>query len=614
VNVNPEIQELKRSVGRKPFTDRMRFNNDFAKCPFHTGDGDKTLHLERKPDGAFLATCFSSCGKSFDALAFVQAFDKITFPDAVKKLKDLPAEAPSTEKPKPPKIPMTPDAWEKWGRELTQADVDRFAASRAHSHTATFETFKRLGCRAKGEQIGFAYFHTDGCYTVKVRQLSSKDFFQENSLSQLGFYNLAGVSPMEDVFVVEGEPDVATLEQFGFCAVCPTTGKQREFDKVGVEIISSAERIFLIGDQEKIGQECMDRLQSVLPQEKTFRIRFEDAKDVGELAKKLGDEFPSRLEQLRNEATTPWVVRNIPTLGALSTEPLRWLVHELFPFGGVTMLAGNMGSMKSMLALFAAGAIEAGTEFLGRKVDAPTRVLVVDRENSEGDIGSRKHRMGLPDSVVHYWGDWLPDGTPNLDDPRLAEFARSGGFIIFDSLQQWFESGMSENDPVAMTLLMRKFRRLARLGAGVLVLHHAPKYGDVKYRGTTSIPNNTEQAIGIQKTDDGGGVELREIRFRGCPKWEIDAKVTFGETYSYTVLRDETAGQAVAKKKAVKTDKAGAFKEYVQQNPDANFREISDATGILLNQVGKIAADANFEQTDDGWIPKSDWLLGRAVN
>jgi hypothetical protein len=118
----------------------------------------------------------------------------------------------------------------------------------------------------------------------------------------------------------------------------------------------------------------------------------------------------------------------------------------------------------------------------------------------------------------------------------------------------------------------------------------------------------------VRKTDDGNGVELREIRFRGCPKWEIDAKVTFGENYSYTVLRDETAGQAVARKKTGKTDKLAAFKEYVQQNPEANYDEIVEATGIARKLVKKTAEDAGYEKSDDGWIPKSDWLLGQAVN
>jgi hypothetical protein len=288
----------------------------------------------------------------------------------------------------------------------------------------------------------------------------------------------------------------------------------------------------------------MDRLARVLPPEKIYRITFTEAKDVGELALKLGDQFTSRFEELRDISATSWVSRNIPTLGALSTEPPKWLVHELFPYGGLTMLAGNMGAMKSLLALFGAGAIEAGTTFLGRKVLQTTRVLYIDRENSENDIGVRKHRMGLPGSVVHYWGDWLADGTPNLEDQRLAEFAAHGGFIVFDSFQQWMEAGMSENDNGAMTELTRKFRRLARLGAGVLFLHHAPKYGEAQYRGGTSIPNNTDMAIGVTKTDDGV-LQLREIRFRGCAKWEIDAKVHFGEHYSCEVIRDESRGQAV---------------------------------------------------------------------
>jgi len=571
-----EIEELKKSVGRKPFDERVRFVNDFAKCPFHSGDGDKTLHLVTR-EGTWLATCFSRCNKSFDAIAFVKEFDKLaSFPQAIDKLQ---GKTVRDEQPKPPKKPMNPPAWIKWGREITQADVDRLTKSRPHSHTANLETFQRLGCRVKGDFIGFPYFYpkndnaetpeTD-CYTVKMRHMDRKEMLQENSVSQYGLYNLSTVSPFDDVFVTEGEPDALTLEQFAFAAVSVTTGKQKEFDARALEILKSANRVFLVGDQETIGKQCMDALGSHLP--KCHRITFTDAKDVGELALKLGSEFPRRFEELRDIAATSWVSRNIPTLGALSTEPPKWLVHELFPYSGLTMLAGNMGAMKSLLALFGAGALEAGTKFLGRKVLQATKVLYVDRENSENDIGVRKQRMGLPDAV-HYWGDWLPDGTPNLEDERLAEFAAHGGFIVFDSFQQWMEAGMSENDNGAMTELTRKFRRLARLGAGVLFLHHAPKYGEAQYRGGTSIPNNTDMAIGVTKTDDGV-LQLREIRFRGCAKWEIDAKVQFGEHYTYDVIRDESKGQAVKAAKDKRDSQSEWVLEFVKNHGSPSQSEI----------------------------------------
>lgn len=616
---NAEIQELKRNVGRKPFDARLRFDRDFAKCPFHQGDG-KTLHLERKEGGVWVATCFSTCSKSFDAIAFVQKLDNLTFHQAVEVLQGRKMD--NDERPKPLKKVMTAEEWKHWGREITQADVDRLAKSRPHSHTADLECFQRAACRVKGEYIGFPYFYLKteageaGCYTVKLRHMDTKELLQESSVSQHGFFNLSTVNPLDDVYVFEGEPDALTGESFGFASLSVTTGKQKEFDARGLEILKSANRIFLVGDQEEVGRECMDNLARHLPPDRTRRISFNDAsaKDVGELAKKLGQEFVPRFEELRDEAARPWVVRNIPTLGALSTEPPKWLVHELFPHGGVTMLAGNMGSMKSLLALFAAGAIEAGTEFLGRKVLKPTKVLYVDRENSENDIGVRKHRIGLPNTEVHYWGDWLPDGTPNLEDPKLAEFAASGGFLVFDSLQQWMGSGVSENDNGAMTELMRKFRRLARLGAGVLVLHHAPKYGDAAWRGGTSIPNNTEMAIGISK-EDNGVVKLREIRFRGCAKWEMDARVDFGEKYTLEVLRDETKSQAIEKAKIRKLDEVEEFKKFVTKNPSATQREIQDVIGINLKNVKAVGEKAGYCQKDGQWVPsEAEWMLGQTVN
>ena len=60
-----ETQQLKALVGHKPFDDGVAFNAEgFGACPFHNGDGDKTMHLKRMNDSAWVATGFSACNQS----------------------------------------------------------------------------------------------------------------------------------------------------------------------------------------------------------------------------------------------------------------------------------------------------------------------------------------------------------------------------------------------------------------------------------------------------------------------------------------------------------------------------------------------------------------------
>jgi hypothetical protein len=96
-----------------------------------------------------------------------------------------------------------------------------------------------------------------------------------------------------------------------------------------------------------------------------------------------------------------------------------------------------------------------------------------------------------------------------------------------------------------MVKLMHGFRRLARAGAGVLILHHVAKtkksddnIGELLedmsalYRGGTGIVSIPEMAIGLVKHDDPEDpsesrslLTLGEIRFRMCPEWQITAAI-----------------------------------------------------------------------------------------
>lgn len=601
---NPtNLDALKRKVGRTPFDQRVRFVNDFAPCPFHHGDGEKSMHLVQKDD-AWVATCFSTCSKTWDSIAFVMEFDHVDFKAALARLEGR-LDAPQKEKPKPKR--MTAEEWTTWGREITREDVQRLARSREGAgKTASFETFQALGCRGKGDYIGFPCRHTEGNNVlydaIRLRHMDTKEFVIERGVSLHGFFNLDTVNCFEDVYVVEGETDVAVMEEAGFRAVSVMTAAQRKFDSRAIEAIKQAPRIFLVGDQadrsEDPGQKCMDGLYKLLPLESTFRVQFKEAKDVSELAHKLGDSFAARIEELRDESLEPWVVKNLPSISQLSAEPVKWVVDRVLPYGGLSIICGSQGSMKSLLAMFAAQAVSrvpfgeitvsltergeprlgAKHQFLGRSILHGVPVLYVDRENPEGMVSERARRMGiLGNRDFIYWGDWS-EQTPELDDPRLMEFARrKKGLIVFDALQDWYGDA-KEIDNTAMVKLMGQFRKLARAGAGVLVLHHQDKYKHSGFRGGTAIIALTDMAIAAGKSEaDPDVLELRPERFRMCAGWEMDVRVhwTAGERhrhahyYQLEVLKDELVSNAVAQAKAEEQAKSEAKEIKLQEDAEA---------------------------------------------
>ena len=543
-----DIQELKRQAGMTPFAERLDLDsNGFCGCPFHDSDSDKSFHVVPK-EGVAIGTCFSECGRSWDCVDFVKKFDNVGTHEALKRIaasNTAVSHRRATLPKKEPALAMTPEMWASRGRPVTAQDVAKLATSRPHSATPSAETLNRLGFKVTStDYLVCPYRHGNTFYTIKGRKLTEKSFLQENAVSQQGLFNVDSVSDGCDVFLVESELDAAVLEENGYTAVSVINAKQKSIESEVLRKLCQAQRIFLAGDQDSAGQICMNTIAKLLPPEKIYWISFSSAKDVGEWAlavkqdEPLLGSFRENWEQLRKDTLASWVAHNIPFAAAIPNNPQKWTVDRLLPYGGLLMVSGKYGAMKSILALWMGTGIESSPQVFGRAVLQRTPVLYVDRENPPSTIGERRSQMGIAENAVRYWGDWFDEPTPSLADPRLEEFMRrEKGVIVFDSLVDWLD-GANENDPSKMTEIMHKFRRLARLGSGVILLHHADKYR-AGFRGTTAIPAGCDMALKITKTDDGV-LQLREEKFRMCGSWEMDIRFSFHEQIACEVLRDES--------------------------------------------------------------------------
>jgi len=284
---------IKRRAGFLPFARRLQLNGGYAACPFHHGDSDKTFHIMAKDDGSVIGTCFSLCSqrgtrqKTWDVIAFVQDFDKVSIFEAIRRIN---VEVRTSAKDdialqrKKPAVPMTAEDWNLRGRAVTDADVATLSASRPHSATPTAETLNALGFKIMlSGFLACAYRLGDKFYTVKGRRLTTKDFLQENAVSQRGLFNIDAVMNGCDVFVVESELDVAILYEHGHIGVSVISASQKDIEPEVLERLKTARRIYLVGDNDAAGIQCMDSIAKILPHDKVCRMPLTDEKDVGEL-------------------------------------------------------------------------------------------------------------------------------------------------------------------------------------------------------------------------------------------------------------------------------------------------------------------------------------------
>jgi AAA domain len=188
----------------------------------------------------------------------------------------------------------------------------------------------------------------------------------------------------------------------------------------------------------------------------------------------------------------------------LSDKPIEWLIENMYPQHGLSIVCGREGLGKQIHALLSINAMLKDGLFLGHKANPVPHILYVDMENPESVVRERLARLGLlnADNLL-IWGQWneLPPPT-HFDDPLYMEYAKkTGGFIFFDSLID-FCNGAEENNPAEMNEALTKARLLARHCAGVHIQHHSDKYGKSGWRGTTAITAAVDMAFGLRAEDD----------------------------------------------------------------------------------------------------------------
>jgi archaellum biogenesis ATPase FlaH len=225
-------------------------------------------------------------------------------------------------------------------------------------------------------------------------------------------------------------------------------------------------------------------------------------------------------------------ISDIPCISELEQLSIDFVVDGLIAASALTLLSGDAGSGKSTLISQLAYAIANGLQFAG--MDTKKRpVLVLDRENALSVVQERLRRLGIMTSKdLKIWGPWVGDGAPNLDANILLEYVDAyepKPVIFVDSLVA-FHTG-SENDSTETRAYMNHARKLATMGAAVIMLHHTGKADTAKeFRGSSDIKAVID--VGFTLRNSGGSrlenVTLTSFKSRFTTRDELTLRYSGG--------------------------------------------------------------------------------------
>ena len=301
----------------------------------------------------------------------------------------------------------------------------------------------------------------------------------------LPLYRLRDLEANPDliVLVCEGEKAADSAAERGFLAVSFSGGaSQTDFGSAPEPL--RGRDVVLWPDADKAGVAFMRRLDTLLQSvAKSVRwLAIEDANDKDDAADYFArngsvdtlEELVKTARPLAPDAKFSQKLWTWQELLRTHFKPPEWLLENLLPEVGLTILGGKPKVGKSWLALQIAGAVGAGDEVLARRAKRG-RVLYFCIEDRAARIKSRGQLQDMADDADIIFTESLEPldaGGMEVLDSLITEVHPA--FVVIDTLASAKSSKIDENAAGPMADLCNALQRMAhtRSLAILLVAHH----------------------------------------------------------------------------------------------------------------------------------------------
>lgn len=333
-------------------------------------------------------------------------------------------------------------------------------------------------------------------------------------------YDLVPQEPNESpVVVCEGEIDALSALSHGFNAVTGTAGastfKQEWASYLEKLKATTRHPVIVTFDGDDAGREAAPEAARLL-YDAGLDVRVaslpegEDVNDV--LVSGGSDALQDHLDAA--EIYQPDGMDVYPLLGTEEPPPMQWRIEDLVPEDHLTMLVGDGGTGKSLLALHLSLCVCMGRPFLGTGVKRGN-VLYVDHELDREEQLRRVHRvargMGIDASdatLKRHLQYWRPEdalGTDAHHDhmQRIVETCNID-LVILDSLTMGATGDVT--DVADVVPIMQKIRHWPTTVAIDHVSHSTAqgRASNARAFGSVFKRNAARSSLTLAKSDTGG--------------------------------------------------------------------------------------------------------------
>jgi len=216
---------------------------------------------------------------------------------------------------------------------------------------------------------------------------------------------------------------------------------------------------------------------------------------------------------------------NIITLGELLGMEFKddWVIEDLVPRGGITIVSGAPGSFKTWMIMQMAISVSKGEPFLGHFKSANSAgILMIDKEDPLRVLQLRMKLLGATDNLPIYFisqEDFLVTEDKHVE--RISKICKKKNIeiIFIDSLIRI--SKAEENSAREMSEVTWQIRKICEAGKTVIVTHHDRKEGSHRsspqnrLRGSSDILASVDSHLAITKRGENTViVEQAKLRYK----------------------------------------------------------------------------------------------------
>lgn len=366
-------------------------------------------------------------------------------------------------------------------------------------------------------QIIFPYMEDGAVVDLRGKEIGGKTYSMSGT--KVRPYNIDSICGEQTAYLVEGEIDCITLQQFGFNTVgLPGV---HTFKEDWVDYFEDAKRIYIIFDQDSAGRSGAEKVSGILGQRSRIVELPKKGIDINDFVVKLGktkDDFDYLFSKAKggllvsvDQAYEKWtLVEGNPTLAGRRfniPEIDRAMTFGMLPGQVVTLLArSNAG--KTMMTI--------NLMHRMRMADPDIKILYLSLEQTSNEWYERAHRIhnfyepgSTTQDTINYWADNLMMVEKNriteeqvIDclDQYAYEMGRVPDILVVDYTGYYAKSfpGRDERERVSAAIMGLKAIS-KEYGLITLAPHQANRTGDLG--GRLSMDMAKDSAT-VEETSD----------------------------------------------------------------------------------------------------------------